>query len=70
MNLEHNANEAFYAWEAKMFPQGIESNLSDVDRELFVTGYVAAILNLKHACKTPCGDIDCLKQCNHYLKGL
>ena len=45
-NLEQQANEAFYIWEAKLFPQGgIESNLSDRDRELFATGYVIATLN-------------------------
>lgn len=45
MNLEQNANEAFYAWESKLFPQGTESHLSDRDRDLFVTGYVIATLN-------------------------
>ena len=43
-NIEAEANEAFYKWEEKLFPQGIESNLSDNDRNLFVTGYVIAIL--------------------------
>ena len=45
-NLEQQASEAFYIWESKLFPQGgIESNLSDRDRELFSTGYVIATLN-------------------------
>jgi len=46
-NIEAEANEAFYRWEEKLFPQGIESNLSDNDRNLFVTGYVIATLKTK-----------------------
>jgi len=45
--LEDEANEAFYAYEQKLFPQGDESNLSDNDRNLFVTGYVIATLKIK-----------------------
>jgi hypothetical protein len=46
-NLEQQANEAFYIWESKLFPNGTDSNLSDRDRDLFVTGYVIATLNQK-----------------------
>jgi len=45
--LEDEANEAFYAYEQKLFPQGDESNLNDNDRNLFVTGYVIATLKIK-----------------------
>ena len=41
-NIEAEANEAFYKWEAKLF--GATSPLSDNDRNLFVTGYVIAKL--------------------------
>jgi len=41
-NIEAEANEAFYKWEAKLF--GDDTPLSDNDRNLFVTGYVIATL--------------------------
>jgi len=44
-NIEAEANEAFYKWEAKLF--GDTSPLSDNDRNLFVTGYVIATLKTK-----------------------
>jgi hypothetical protein len=46
-DVEAEANEAFYKWEEKLFPQGMESNFSDNDRNLFVTGYVIARLKTK-----------------------
>lgn len=46
-NIEAEANEAFYKWEAKLF--GDNSPLSDNDRNLFVTGYVIATLTKEKA---------------------
>ena len=42
VDVEAEANEAFYKWEAKLF--GNDTPLSDNDRNLFVTGYVIAKL--------------------------
>jgi hypothetical protein len=45
VNIEAEANETFYKWEEKLFNGN--SPLSDDDRNLFVTGYVMAVLKTK-----------------------